>query len=208
MSEALAGKGAAGARLEERRPGRPLAGGGHSLRGHRCRYRRTRGRSAVARQGRRHATAIAAHLARAKARAVANSCSGRLVLGADQVLALGDEIFAKPAGSGEAARAQLAKLSGRTHALQSALCVARDETVLFEAISTAEHDLPRVQSRTLSIVTCAAAGDAVLASVGAYQVEGLGVHLFDKIEGDHATILGLPLLPLLAFLREEGSLAA
>jgi septum formation protein len=152
------------------------------------------------------ATAIAAHLARAKALDISGRVASRLVIGADQVLALGDEIFAKP-GSQGAARAQLAKLSGRTHALQSAVCVARDGTVLFEAISTANMTC-RVLSPDFIDSYIAAAVDAVLTSVGAYQVEGLGVHLFDKIDGDQATILGLPLLPLLAFLREEGSLAA
>jgi septum formation protein len=152
------------------------------------------------------ATAIAAHLARAKALDISGRVASRLVIGADQVLALGDEIFAKP-GSQGAARAQLAKLSGRTHALQSAVCVARDGAVLFEAISTANMTC-RVLSPDFIDSYIAAAVDAVLTSVGAYQVEGLGVHLFDKIDGDQATILGLPLLPLLAFLREEGSLAA
>lgn len=152
------------------------------------------------------ATAIAAHLARAKALAISVCAASRVVIGADQVLALGAEIFAKP-GSREAARAQLAKLSGRTHALQSAVCVARDGSILFEAISTANMTC-RVFSPDFIDRYIAAAGDAVLTSVGAYQVEGLGVHLFDKIDGDQATILGLPLLPLLAFLREEGSLAA
>lgn len=152
------------------------------------------------------AEAVAAHLARGKALAVASSAPQRLVLGADQVLALGNEIFSKPKDLA-AAQTQLAKLSGRTHALHSALCVARDEKVLFETVATA-----RLTCRELSadFIDCylAAAGDAVLGSVGAYQLEGFGVHLFETIEGDHATILGLPLLPLLAFLRQEGSLAA
>ncbi len=151
------------------------------------------------------AEAVAAHLARAKACAVARSEPLRLVLGADQVLALDDEIFSKPRDL-PAARAQLAKLSGRTHALHSALCIARGEKVLFETIATA-----RLTCRALSANFIdrylSAAGAAVLGSVGAYQLEGLGVHLFERIEGDHATILGLPLLPLLAFLRQEGSLA-
>jgi septum formation protein len=152
------------------------------------------------------AEAIAAHLARAKALAVARSVPQGLVLGADQVLALGSEIFSKPEDMA-AARAQLAKLSGRTHALHSALCVARGENVLFETVATARLTC-RVLSADFIARYLAAAGEAVLGSVGAYQLEGLGVHLFDKIEGDHATILGLPLLPLLAFLRQEGSLAA
>ncbi|MGP8232427.1 MAG: Maf family protein [Methylovirgula sp.] len=150
--------------------------------------------------------AVAAHLAEAKARAVAKSEPDRLVLAADQVLALGDEIFTKPQDL-VAAQAQLVKLSGRTHALHSALCVACGEKVVFATVVTA-----RLTCRKLSADFIArylsAAGTAVLGSVGAYQLEGLGVHLFDKIEGDHATILGLPLLPLLAFLRQEGSLAA
>jgi septum formation protein len=151
------------------------------------------------------AAAIAAHLARAKALAVSAHAFSRLVVGADQVLALGSEIFSKP-DSRKTAGAQLAQLSGRTHALHSAVCVARDGTVLFEAVSTANMTC-RVLSPGFIDAYIAAAGDAVLTSVGAYQVEGLGVHLFDRIDGDHATILGLPLLPLLAFLREEGSLA-
>jgi septum formation protein len=152
------------------------------------------------------ATAIAAHLARAKALAISGRAASRLVVGADQVLALDGEIFTKPE-SREAAKAQLAKLSGRTHALQSAVCVARDGGVLFEAISTAKMTC-RVFNPDFIDRYIAAAGDAVLNSVGAYQVEGLGVHLFEKVDGDQSTILGLPLLPLLAFLREEGSLAA
>ncbi len=90
--------------------------------------------------------AIAAHLARAKALAVSADASARLVVGADQVLSLGSEIFTKPESS-PAAREQLAKLSGRAHALQSAVCVARDGTVLFEAVSTANMTCPRAQPR-------------------------------------------------------------
>jgi nucleoside triphosphate pyrophosphatase len=151
------------------------------------------------------AEAIAAHLARAKALAVSDQAPHRLVLGADQVLALDGEVFSKPADR-EAAKAQLLKLSGRAHALQSALCIARGGKVLFETVSTAKMTC-RVLRPAFIDGYLAAAGDAILASVGAYQLEGLGIHLFEKIEGDQATILGLPLLPLLAFLREEGSLA-
>jgi septum formation protein len=151
------------------------------------------------------AGAIATHLARAKALAISAHTPARLVVGADQVLGLDGEIFSKPE-SREAASAQLAKLSGRTHALQSAVCVARDGAVLFEAISTANMSC-RVLSADFIARYIGVAGDAVMTSVGAYQVEGLGVHLFDSINGDQATILGLPLLPLLAFLRGEGSLA-
>ena len=122
-----------------------------------------------------------------------------------KLCALEGEIFAKPRDLCEA-KAQLARLSGRSHVLHSALCVVRAETVLFEAVASAT-----LTCRTLDadFIDCylAAAGETALASVGAYQIEGLGIHLFERIEGDHATILGLPLLPLLAFLRQEGSLA-
>jgi septum formation protein len=149
---------------------------------------------------------IAAQLAREKALKVAGREPQRLVIGADQVLALEGEIFTKPADR-PAATAQLLKLSGRTHALHSALCVARGEEILFETVATAKLTCRAFSadfvSRYLDV-----AGDAVLTSVGAYQLEGLGAHLVEQIDGDHATILGLPLLPLLAFLRRHGSLAA
>ena len=149
--------------------------------------------------------AIAIHLARAKALIISSREPGRLIVGADQVLALGEEIFSKPPDLA-AAKTQLQKLPGKTHALHSALCVARGVRILFETVSRAD-----ITCRPFSVDFIdrylAVAGDAVLASVGAYQLEGLGIHLFEKIDGDQATILGLPLLPLLAFLREEGSLA-
>ncbi len=148
---------------------------------------------------------VAAHLARTKALAVAARKPRRLVIGADQVLALEGEIFSKPQNLA-AAKAQLQKFSGRTHALHSALCVVRDENVLFETVVTARLTC-RVFGDNFIDRYLQAAGDAVLASVGAYQLEGLGIHLFAAIDGDHATILGLPMLALLAFLREEGSLA-
>jgi septum formation protein len=150
------------------------------------------------------AAAIAAHLARAKALAVSGRKPDRLVVGADQTLALDGEIFAKPRGHSEA-KAQLARLSGRSHTLYSALCVARADRVLFEAVASATLTC-RALGADLIDRYLAAAGESALASVGAYQIEGLGIHLFERIDGDHATILGLPLLPLLAFLRQEGSL--
>jgi septum formation protein len=152
------------------------------------------------------AAAVAAHLASAKALAVAAGRPERLVVGADQILALDGKIFFKPANR-DAARAQLQEFSGKTHVLHSALCVVRGEDTLFETVATAKLTC-RALSTDFIDRYLGAAGDAVLASVGAYQVEGLGIHLFEKIDGDHATILGLPLLPLLAFLRQEGSLAA
>lgn len=148
------------------------------------------------------ASAIAAHLARAKALAVSDLA--RLVVAADQVLCANGEFLAKPTDSDEA-RAQLARLSGRSHELHSAVCVARGKTVLFETVARATLTCRKLSLAFIESYV-AAAGASLLESVGAYQVEGLGIHLFEKIEGDHATVLGLPLIPLLAFLRQEGSL--
>lgn len=150
------------------------------------------------------ASEIARRLAQAKALAVSAKQPDRLVIGADQTLSLEGRIFAKPADRAAAA-AQLAALSGRVHELHSALCVARAGKILFEAAPaarlTVRHLSPAFIDAYLDIV-----GDAALGSVGAYQIEGLGVHLFEKVDGDHSTILGLPLMPLLAFLRDEGGL--
>ena len=144
---------------------------------------------------------IAALLAREKARSVSMGQPGRYVVGADQTLALGNRLFSKPAGRTQAAE-QLRDLAGRSHELHSAVAVASDGKILFEAVAVA-----RMTMRQLSEAEIRAyldeAGEAVTSSVGAYQLEGLGVHLFERIEGDHFTILGLPLLALLAFLRGE-----
>jgi len=144
-------------------------------------------------------------LAREKARAVAQHKPGRLVVGADQTLALGSRRFDKPRDRG-AAREQLKALSGNTHQLHSAVAVARDREMLFDVVDTASLTMRRL-SDTFLDAYFAAAGTAVLESVGAYQLEMLGIHLFERIEGDYFTILGLPLLKLIAFLRQEGSLA-
>lgn len=142
---------------------------------------------------------IALLLAREKAKAVSSEHRARYVIGADQTLALGDRVFSKPVGR-EQATAQLRELAGQTHELHSAVAVERDGTILFEDVSVARMTM-RPLSETEISVYLDEAGSAVTASVGAYQLEGLGVHLFERIEGDHFTILGLPLLPLLAFLR-------
>lgn len=151
------------------------------------------------------AAAIAAHLAFAKAQAVAVKAPGRYVLGADQTLAFEGRVLAKPASRAEA-RAQLIAFAGKTHALHSALALVRDQTTVFETVVTAQLTC-RAYDEAFVARYLESAGDAVLASVGAYQLEGLGIHLFAKIEGDQATILGLPLLPLLDCLRREGLLA-
>jgi septum formation protein len=148
---------------------------------------------------------LAALLAREKAAAVAGVMADRLVLGADQTLSLDEKRFSKPVDRG-AAGDQLRALRGRTHALYSGVAVLRGAKVLFEHVAVATLTMRPFSDRFLEIYLDAM-GDAVTASVGAYQVEGLGVHLFERIEGDHSVILGLPLLPLFAFLRREGFLA-
>ncbi|AWM04247.1 Maf family protein [Bradyrhizobium amphicarpaeae] len=144
---------------------------------------------------------IALLLAREKAKAISASYSGSYVIGADQTLALGDRLFNKPAGRPQAL-AQLRELAGNSHELNSAVAVARDGRIVFEDVSVARMTMREMTEDELSAYLDAA-GDAVTTSVGAYQLEGLGIHLFERIEGDHFTILGLPLLPLLAFLRRE-----
>jgi septum formation protein len=149
--------------------------------------------------------AVAALLAREKALRVATELPGRLVVGADQTLTLGNRRFDKPADRA-AARAQLQALAGRVHELHSAVAVARGRDVVFEHVGVARLTVRPLSDDFLDRYLDAA-GAAVTASVGAYQVEALGVQLFERIDGDHFTILGLPLLPLLAYLRAEGSLA-
>jgi septum formation protein len=151
-----------------------------------------------------NAADIALHLSRAKALPVSGEKPGRLVIGADQTLCLEGRLFGKPDGRA-AAMTQLEALSGRTHELFSGCCVARENTVLFETVGVARLSCRRLSPAFIEAYMVKA-GDALLGSAGAYRIEGLGIHLFDAIEGDHATILGLPLLPLLKFLREEGSL--
>jgi septum formation protein len=149
-----------------------------------------------------NAADIALHLSRAKTLPVSMKIPGRLVIGADQTLCLEGRLFGKADGRA-AAIAQLEALSGRTHELYSGCCVVRENTLLFETVGVA-----RLRCRRLSpafIDAYVEEGDG-LSSAGVYRIEGLGIHLFEAIEGDHATILGLPLLPLLEFLRGEGSL--
>jgi len=149
---------------------------------------------------------VAKLLAREKARAVAAGMPGRMVLGADQTLSLGDRRFDKPADR-NAAREQLRALAGKTHELLSAIAFVRDGDVLYEHVEVARMTMRAFSDRFLDAYLDAV-GAAVTASVGAYQVEGAGIHLFAAIDADHSTILGLPLLPALSFLRAEGYLEA
>jgi septum formation protein len=148
--------------------------------------------------------AIAALLAREKASVVARLHPGRLVLGADQTLALGAKRFAKPVDRA-AARAQLHALSGRTHELHAAAAFVQDGTVLFEHVGAARLTMRTLSDQILDRYLDAV-GSAVTASVGAYQIEGPGIQLFERIDGDYFTILGLPLMAALDFLRRRGCL--
>lgn len=158
-------------------------------------------RAVEAESGTTDAAGAARFLARAKAAAVARTVPGRLVLGADQTLARGAARFSKPKSRAEAAE-QLRSLRGRTHELNSALALVRDGTVVFDCVDSAKLTMRKVSDRFIEEYLDMV-GDAALASVGAYQLEGLGIHLFERVEGDFFTILGLPLLPFLAYLRQN-----
>jgi septum formation protein len=150
--------------------------------------------------------AVALLLASAKAKAVAARQPGRLVLGADQTLALGQRRFSKPADLA-AAFAQLTALRGQTHALHSGIALVQDGAVVFEHVAVARLTMRNFSDGFIDAYV-ETAGPAVCMSVGGYQVEGCGIQLFERIEGDHFTIMGLPLLPLLDYLRRAGSLAS
>jgi septum formation protein len=147
---------------------------------------------------------VAQVLAEAKAIDVSEKNPGRLVLGCDQTLSLGDDLFHKPADM-EEARRTLLKLSGRTHQLNSAAVLARNGETLWRDVGIARMTMRRLEPAFIGR-HLARVGPMALNSVGAYQIEGEGVQLFDKIEGDHFTIVGLPLLPLLKDLRDLGAI--
>jgi septum formation protein len=144
---------------------------------------------------------IASLLAREKARFVSARKAGHYVVGADQTLALGNRLFNKPNGRAAAAE-QIRTLAGQTHELHSAIAVVLDGQILFETVAVARMSMRPLDDNAIRSYLDVA-GEAVTSSVGAYQLEGLGVHLFETINGDHFTILGLPLLPLLAFFRAQ-----
>ncbi|MDO9426943.1 MAG: Maf family nucleotide pyrophosphatase [Methylobacterium sp.] len=148
---------------------------------------------------------LALRLARAKAEAVAARAPDRIVVGADQVLECDGVVFHKPADAA-AARTQLARLAGRTHRLHAAVALCGGGHPPESFVETA-HLTVRPLGAAAIAAYVGRAGPAATASVGAYQLEGLGIHLFTRIDGDHTTILGLPLLPLLARLRARQLLA-
>ncbi|MCA0026534.1 MULTISPECIES: Maf-like protein [unclassified Mesorhizobium] len=147
---------------------------------------------------------VALVLAEAKATEVSERRPGALVLGCDQTLSLGDEVFHKPADM-EGARRHLLALSGRTHQLNSAAVLVRDGEVLWRHVGIASLTMRKLDPAFIGR-HLARVGSRALSSVGAYQVEGEGIQLFEKIEGDHFTVVGLPLLPLLAELRTLGAI--
>ncbi|TBW35798.1 septum formation protein Maf [Siculibacillus lacustris] len=147
---------------------------------------------------------LALHLAEAKALAVAARFPDALVLGCDQTLGLDGERFVKPESAADARR-QLERLRGRRHTLHSALALAEGDSVVWRTVEVAGLTMRAFGDAFLDDYL-ARVGDAVRASVGCYQLEGLGITLFEVIDGDYFTILGLPLLPLLAELRRRGGL--
>jgi septum formation protein len=147
---------------------------------------------------------VAQVLAEAKALDVSERQPGRLVLGCDQTLSLDDELFHKPRDM-EDARRHLLKLSGRTHQLNSAAVLARNGEALWRDVGIARLTMRKLEPGFIGR-HLARVGPMALNSVGAYQIEGEGIQLFDKVEGDHFTIVGLPLLPLLKELRDLGAI--
>jgi septum formation protein len=150
--------------------------------------------------------AVAQTLARAKAEAVGRRHPHALIIGADQVLALGEELFDKPRDMAQA-RAQLERLRGRTHTLHSAAVLALNGKVAWTCVEQATLTM-RAFSLEFLDAYLAHTGEAACRTVGAYEIEGAGIQLFERVEGDHFTIIGLPLLPLLAELRSRGAIAA
>ncbi len=156
---------------------------------------------------RRNLTAsdTAATLAAAKAGQIVSRHPGKIVLGADQMLECEGDWFDKPTDLA-AARQQLQRLSGRTHTLRSAITAMRDGQTIWSVIDSAELTMRPITSLFIDSYLDEV-GEQALSSVGGYQVEGPGIQLFGEIRGDHFTILGLPLLPLLGFLRGQGVIA-
>ncbi|OLP42614.1 Maf family protein [Rhizobium oryziradicis] len=145
-------------------------------------------------------------LGREKALAVSRKQMGALVLGGDQVMALGETVYHKPKDLTQA-RAQLLSLRGATHVLNSSLAFAKDGEIIWSHVSEAQMSVRMFSEKFLDDYLDKV-GDKILKSVGGYQIEGMGVQLFSKVNGDYFTIIGVPLFPLLEKLRELGVLHA
>jgi septum formation protein len=145
---------------------------------------------------------LALALAMVKATTVSEARREDMIIGADQVLAFDGQRMTKPVNM-EAARRQLLKLSGKTHELHSAVACAREGEVTWQYVATAHLTMRKIDPAEIGRYL-AEVGTEALSSVGAYQLEGRGIRLFEAIEGDYFAILGLPLLPLLAYLRGAG----
>lgn len=159
-------------------------------------------RAIAAETGKPDPRVVSEALAGAKAEAVSGTQADALVIGADQVLALGDDLFDKP-GDLTAARGQLERLRGRTHRLVSAVVLAQDGEVVWSHVGEARMTMRSFSPAFLDRYL-ADAGAELCRIVGAYEIEGRGIQLFERVEGDHFTIIGLPLVPLLAELRARG----
>jgi septum formation protein len=149
---------------------------------------------------------VAEVLARAKAEAVSDLAPKAYVIGADQVLAFGNQIMSKP-DSMETARRELLDLSGKSHTLHTSVAVATNGETIWATTEIATLTMRKLSPEFIGRYL-ATAGEEVLNSVGAYQIESIGIQLFDKIDGDYFVILGLPLIPLLDTLRREGVIEA
>jgi septum formation protein len=143
-------------------------------------------------------------LARAKAECVSRRRIGDICFGADQILTLDEQVFHKPRNLSDAINL-IERLSGRTHKLTSAIAIAVDGATVHEDLDSAMLTMREIDRDRIELYIRAAGVD-ILNSVGAYQLEKLGVHLFVRVEGDHSTVQGLPILKLLAWLRQKGIL--
>lgn len=149
---------------------------------------------------------IAVVLAETKALSAAAAHSGAIVVGSDQILSTGERILSKP-GSREGARETLRMLRGRTHWLHSAVAVAVDDDLVWRTVETATLTMRDVRDEEIERYLDAA-GQSIFGCVGAYQIEGAGIRLFERVVGDHFTIMGMPLLPLLRQLRRMDGVPA
>jgi septum formation protein len=149
---------------------------------------------------------IAVVLAETKALSVAAAHPGAIVIGSDQILSTGDDILSKP-GSRKGARETLRTLSGRTHWLHSAVAVAVGDDLRWRTVESAALTMRDLSDADIECYLDAA-GSGIFGCVGAYQIEGAGVQLFERVAGDHFTIMGMPLLPLLGQLRRMDEVAA